>query len=93
MKPATLERLQRVIADAAQDLLLEHQAEMARAWDELQAQQRNGADYGRAYLEGVRAERQRTCGLIQREMAQANRGSLAHQRLQRLLTLVEPGDA
>lgn len=92
MKPATLQRLEDLIQQAAQDELLEHQAEMARAFSELQASVQYGHEVGRAYLQGVREERSRVLAIISREMKTCNRGSLAHNRLQRLLNLVV-GDA
>lgn len=88
MKPSTLERLQRVIEDAAQDLLLDHQAEMSRAWLELKSQTSIDQAVGAAYLQGMREERQRTCTLIRRQQRECNRGSLAWNRMQRLLALL-----
>ena len=90
MRPATLERLQRVIEDAAQDLIGEHQAEMSRAWQELQATTAIDQRVGAAYLQGCREERRRCVEIIRAEQRQISRNTIGWNRLGSIITTIDP---
>jgi hypothetical protein len=90
MRPATLERLQRIIEDAAEDLLGEHQAEMSRAWQELQATTSIDQRVGAAYFQGCREERLRCVEIIRREQRTITRNTIGWNRLGSIIRTIDP---
>ena len=90
MRPATLERLHRIIEDAAGDLLQEHQAEMARAWQELQATTAIDQRVGAAYLQGCREERRRCVEIVRAAQREVTRNTIGWNRLAGVIRTIDP---
>lgn len=89
MKPELLRRLERLITEAAQDLLQDQQREMAKAFDQLVADARNGQEVVRAYHQGRREERERCGRILRSEQRELTHGSLAWRRVAATLKRIE----
>lgn len=82
--------LQRAIEARAQEMILEHQAEMSRAFDELIAQVRNGQELVRAYHQGRQEERQANLRILRAAARNCTHGSRAWKQLQTTIRQIDP---
>ena len=82
--------LRRAIEAQASEMILQHQQEMSRAFDELVAQVRNGQELIRAYHQGRQEERQSNVRMLRAAARNCTHGSIAWKQLQATIRQIDP---